>query len=294
MRKLAFAALLCVGCNNAPPAPPPVPGTIAAQGEAVVTVNGTQLTQNMVDAVTLRIPSEQLEQMKEMPGQMDRFYEQLALGQILYEKAITEDLHEDELVKAGLAMAAREFLAGVYVQRKGEAAISDAAVQAFYDERAVQFARPQVRARHILVKEESLAADLKKQLEDGADFAALAQQHSRDTGSAQRGGDLGWFEDGRMVEEFSKAAFGAETNAIVGPVSTRFGFHIIQVTDKRDKTPLEEVRPQIVSELRQKAIEELIEEARSSMVLEKPTSAEAQAMPAGHPPVPPQKPAGHP
>lgn len=269
---VVLAALLALGCQT-PPAAPATPGTLAPSGDVVMTVNGADLTQNMIDAVTVRIPTEQLERMQAQPGQMDRFYDQVALGQVLYEKAIADKLHEDPAVQAGLAMAAREFLAGIYVQRAGEAAITDAAVEKYYKDREVQFVRPQVQARHILVKEESLANDLFKQLKDGAEFETLAKEHSKDTGSAQRGGDLGWFEKGRMVEEFSDAAFGAEKGDIVGPVQTRFGFHVIQVTDKRDAQPLEEVRPQIVSALRQEAVETMLTEARSSLVVEKKGAA---------------------
>jgi len=285
VRALAAAALLLVACQT--PQPPAVPGTLATQGEAVMTVNGQPITQQMVDAVTMRIPPEQLERMVETPGQMERFHEQLAMGTLLYEKAIAEGLHQDPAVQAGLAMAAREFLAGVYVARKGEAAVTEEAVQKYYEERSVQFARPQVKARHILVDSESRALELKKQIEGGADFAEIAREHSSDRGSARTGGDLGWFEEGRMVEEFSTAAFAAEKGALVGPVQTRFGFHLIEVQDKREKTPLEEVRDQIVASLRQDAVQELIENTRQSMKIEHtdsktagaPDAAEASAEP---------------
>ncbi len=97
-----------------------------------------------------------------------------------------------------------------------------------------------IRARHILLqapegdaaareraRQEALA--LKRQLEQGADFATLAREHSDDPGSANRGGDLGWFGHGRMVEPFEKAAFEAPLGRVVGPVETRFGYHLIQV-----------------------------------------------------------------
>lgn len=279
MRALAIAALILVGCQT--PQPPAVPGTLVAKGPVVLTVNGTPITQEMLDGVTMRIPPEQLERMTSTPGQIERFHEQLAMGQLLYEKAIAAGLHEDPKVQAGLAMAAREFLAGIYVNQQGEAAITDEAVQAYYDERSVQFARPQVKARHILVEEESRALDLKKRIEAGADFGELAREHSTDRGSARLGGELGWFEKGRMVEEFSEAAFGAEKGAVVGPVQTRFGFHLIEVQDKRDKTPLEDVRDQIVAALRQDAVQALIDSTRESMTLERVAeTAPADAAPA--------------
>lgn len=279
MRALAIAALILVGCQTQPP--PTVPGALAAQGEVVLNVNGQPVTQEMLDGVTMRIPPEQLERMTSTPGQLERFHEQLAMGQLLYEQAIAAGLHEDPKVQAGLAMAAREFLAGIYVNQQGEAAITEEAIQAWYDERSVQFARPQVKARHILVEQESRALELKAQIEGGADFGELAREHSTDRGSARLGGDLGWFEQGRMVEEFSEAAFGADKGAVVGPVQTRFGFHLIEVQDKRDKTPLEDVRDQIVASLRQDAVQSLIDKTRESMTIERVADAEpAEATPA--------------
>ncbi|WP_397546127.1 peptidyl-prolyl cis-trans isomerase [Rhodothermus marinus] len=100
-----------------------------------------------------------------------------------------------------------------------------------------------IRARHILIrapegdaearrKARQEALELKRQLEQGADFATLAREHSDDPGSARQGGDLGWFGRGRMVEPFEKAAFSAPIGRVVGPVETRFGYHLIEVTGR--------------------------------------------------------------
>ena len=85
-------------------------------------------------------------------------------------------------------------------------------------------------ARHILVKTEQACLDLKKQIEGGADFAALAKSHSQ-CPSGQRGGDLGTFGRGEMVPEFERAAFGAPVGKVVGPVRTAFGWHLILVEE---------------------------------------------------------------
>jgi len=108
-------------------------------------------------------------------------------------------------------------------------------------------AEKSVHARHILVsaratddaakRSEALgkANDLKAQLKAGADFAELARENSDDPGSGARGGDLGWFGPGRMVEPFEKAAFGARPGEIVGPIETQFGYHVIEVLATADK-----------------------------------------------------------
>ncbi len=77
-----------------------------------------------------------------------------------------------------------------------------------------------------------LADNILKQARSGADFAALAKQYSQDPGSAQLGGDLGWFGKGMMVKPFEDAAFKARVGQVVGPVRTQFGLHIIKVLGK--------------------------------------------------------------
>ena len=89
------------------------------------------------------------------------------------------------------------------------------------------------RARHILVPTEKTCADLKAEIEAGADFAAVAKQHSQ-CPSGQRGGDLGEFGPGQMVKEFDTVVFSAEIGKVVGPVQTQFGYHLIEVTSRTE------------------------------------------------------------
>lgn len=88
-------------------------------------------------------------------------------------------------------------------------------------------------ARHILVSTEEQCADLKKQIEDGADFADLAKQFSS-CPSGQQGGDLGEFGPGQMVKEFDEVVFSADVNTVQGPVQTQFGYHLLEVTNRTD------------------------------------------------------------
>ncbi len=106
----------------------------------------------------------------------------------------------------------------------------------------IQSDKPEVRASHILInqygnsksnKEEAMK--LYDRLKNGADFSKLAEEYSRDPGSASKGGDLGWFAKGMMVPEFENVALNAKVGVVQEPVETQFGFHIIKVTDKSDK-----------------------------------------------------------
>jgi len=87
----------------------------------------------------------------------------------------------------------------------------------------------QVRASHILVETEQQAQSLMEQVQNGANFADLARQHSR-CPSSRAGGDLGQFGRGQMVPEFEQAAFDNPVGALVGPVRTQFGYHLVQRT----------------------------------------------------------------
>ncbi|SHF05334.1 peptidyl-prolyl cis-trans isomerase C [Microbulbifer donghaiensis] len=92
---------------------------------------------------------------------------------------------------------------------------------------------PKATARHILVDSEEKCLDLKKQLESGADFGALAQQHSN-CPSGRSGGDLGQFSQGQMVPEFDKVVFSGELNKVHGPIKTQFGYHLLEITSRSD------------------------------------------------------------
>lgn len=88
-------------------------------------------------------------------------------------------------------------------------------------------------ARHILVETQEQCEDLKTQIENGTDFAEVAQQHSK-CPSGQRGGDLGEFGTGQMVPEFDQVVFSKELGQVHGPVQTQFGYHLIEITSRED------------------------------------------------------------
>lgn len=115
--------------------------------------------------------------------------------------------------------------------KSAKSKVTDKEIQERFDQEKVE-----VKASHILVAKESEAKDIKKQLDEGADFAKLAKEKSTDTGSGAKGGDLGYFTKGKMVKEFEDYAFkdGVE-GKISDPIKTQFGYHIIKVVDRKEK-----------------------------------------------------------
>lgn len=128
--------------------------------------------------------------------------------------------------------------------------VTDEELKKYYNEY-----KPKVRASHILVDDEKTAKEIKAKLEKGEDFAKLAKQYSKDTGSAQNGGDLGWFGPGKMVEEFEKAAYTLNVGEISNPVKTQFGYHIIKVTDKEKKKSFDEMKEEIEYEVKKSKLD---------------------------------------
>jgi parvulin-like peptidyl-prolyl isomerase len=155
--------------------------------------------------------------------------------------------------------------------------LDEADVRKYYEAHKAEF--EQVRARHILIRVQgspapvrpgqkdlteaealAKAQDLRKRIQAGEDFAQLARQESDDTGSAAKGGDLGFFHHGQMVPSFEQAAFALQPGEIGEPVKSPFGYHVIKVEAKESKS-FEDVRPELERRMRpeqaQKTLEEL-------------------------------------
>lgn len=108
--------------------------------------------------------------------------------------------------------------------------VSDTEIKDYYDRLGKE-----VKASHILVADEKTAKKLKKQLDDGADFAKLAKANSTDTSSAEKGGELGWFGPDEMVGTFTDAAYALKKGEISDPIKSDYGYHIIKLEDTRTK-----------------------------------------------------------
>ena len=163
----------------------------------------------------------------------------------------TEDQLNQTLESQGLTMEGfveqlsnRLKMNGLLSMEIPELSITDSEIETFFNENKANLDTPEmVKASHILVNSSEEAETILAELKNGSDFAELAVAHSLD-GTAQLGGDLGYFPRGVMVSEFEEAVFGLEIGEVSDVVQTQYGYHIIMATDKREakEAVLEEMR----------------------------------------------------
>ena len=174
---------------------------------------------------------------------------------------LKEQIHLNRLVRT---------LAGAEIE------VTEDEIRSYFDENRERLAKPeQVRARHILVETEEQARELRERYLAGEDFAELARKHSIDRGSANLGGDLGWFGRGVMVAPFEEAAFSLEPGQISEPVKSQFGYHLILVEERRegseavlDDATRNSIREQLWEEKLSQRIPVWLEELRSAADVE--------------------------
>jgi peptidyl-prolyl cis-trans isomerase C len=211
----------------------------------VLSVGDFKLTAAQFDQLTDMLP-DQNKAMARGPGRK-QFGDNLVRMLVLADEAKHRKLNEGSTYEVQAVFQLDNLLASLmYQQLNKDVVIPEADLKKYYDEHKAQF--EQVSARHILIRfqgsripvkpgqkdlspEESLAKaqDLEKRIQAGEDFAKLASTESDDTGSAMKGGDLGFFRHGAMVPSFEEAAFKLQPGQVSEPIKSEFGYHIIKV-----------------------------------------------------------------
>ena len=231
----------------------------------VATVNGTAITLGHMMLVRADLPA----QYQQLP---DDVLFQGILDQIVSQTLLEQSLTGDVPVAVRLATENehRSLMAAEAIRNLIATGLTDEAVKAAYDEKYAGDPGKEYHAAHILVETEDEAKALIAQLQEGADFATLAKEHS--TGpSGPSGGDLGWFGTGQMVPEFEEAVVALEPGAFtLVPVQTQFGWHVIILHESRaaEAPALDDVRDEIESELQTQLVEQRIEELRSTAAID--------------------------
>ncbi|MFR9694809.1 peptidylprolyl isomerase [Bacillus mobilis] len=122
--------------------------------------------------------------------------------------------------------------------------IQDKDLKALYEQK-----KPEMRVSHILVSDETLAKDIKSKIDSGEDFGSLAKEFSQDIATTEKGGDIGYFKEGDMVQAFQDAARKLKVGEVSQPVKTDFGYHVIKLLDEKKLPSFEQMKPQLQSEL---------------------------------------------
>lgn len=252
------------GAQPAQPAAAPPPDTVVA------IVNGNKVTRADVIASAQSLPAEYQSKIDAIfPALIDRLVDLTLLA----DEGRKQNLQDDPEVKARITEVTDQVIQEALIRRHLKSMMTEDAIKARYEKFvAEQPAQTEIRASHILVASEDEAKDIIKQLEGGADFAAIAKEKSTDPSAKQNGGDLGYFTAGEMVPEFSQAVFAMEKGeSSKAPVKSQFGWHVIKVVDKRPKAPpsLEETHSHIEELLSGELLSAYLTSLRTAATVEK-------------------------
>ncbi|MGA1802086.1 peptidylprolyl isomerase [Rhizobium sp. HT1-10] len=199
---------------------------------------------------------------------------------LLARDALAEKLQDTPDFKTRMAYLQDRELHNAYFKKHVVDVVTDAEVKARYDKEVAALPKQEeVHARHILVKTEDEAKEVIKELDAGKDFAAVAKEKSTDPNKSD-GGDLGYFQRGRMVKEFDDAAFSLPVGTYSKtPVKTDFGFHVIKVEDKRDAPPppFDQVKDQVKQLVMRDKYLDLLKQAKTASKVEISDPALAKA-----------------
>ena len=184
------------------------------------------------------------------PGQpvFQKVLDELIDQRLLALDALRQSLDQKDETRRRLAASRERILGNVLVENHLQDTVNETTIRRMYDEQASLRDRgDEVQARHILVKDEETAKDIYKTLIDGGDFAALAREISEDEGSRDKGGNLGYFTQDMLEDTFTKIAFSTKKGSLSEPFKTEFGWHILQVQDRRKaaQPSFEEMRAEI-------------------------------------------------
>ena len=218
-------------------------------GEVIATYAGKQFTTEDFKREVERLPPRSRVQLT-TPERRKQFVDNFILNELLSAQGVAKGYDKDpEIVRQIDDLRQRLVVQRVMRDYQEAPVLSDEEIKAYYDQNQRLFSGAQIHAAHILVKDETVATQLRAQLDTAPEkFEELAKTNSVDTATAARGGDLGFFSQGRMVAEFERAAFALEKPGDLSPViHTPFGYHIIKLLERKDgpAKPFDEVKDRI-------------------------------------------------
>lgn len=270
---VALAILAAITANTAIAADNSAAPTAASQVSAtddntIITVNNTPIPQARID-LRLKVAAQQNQ--PDSPELRKLIREDLINLEVISQEATKLKLDQQPEVIQQIELTRQTALANAYVMDYVKThPISEDAIKKEYEIQKAHFGTKEYKVEHILVDSEKEAqtviTELKKK---GSKFDKIAKKYSKDPGSKDKGGDLGWTNPANFVKPFGEAIMTLQKGETSAPVQTQYGWHIIRLEDIRDlKVPtLEEVRGNLEKRLQQQSIQEAIKSLRANAVI---------------------------
>ena len=250
-----LAALLIAGAIISAPA--------FAQSKTFATVNGQAIPQSVYDAF---VAEQKAQGTPDTPELQNAVKEELIRREILAQEAKKKGLDKKGNIQGQVELAKQAVLIRAFLSDYVAAhPISEAQLKAEYDVIKTNLGTTEYKARHILVADEEEAKGIIAKLDKGEKFSELAKV-SKDPGSKDKGGELGWSSPNSYVKPFGEALAKLKKNEYTKtPVKSDFGFHVIMLEDSRpaNPPPFDQVKPQMQQRASQQQIETLVKELRS-------------------------------
>jgi len=240
-----------------------------AEDQSAATVNGISIPQARID---LRVKAAAAQGQPDTPELRKAIREDMINLEVISQEAKKKGLDKDTDVIEQTALAKESVLVGAYVQDYAKShTLSEDQLKQEYEKLKTNLGTKEYKVSHILVDSEDEAKAIIKQLGKKGNFEKIAKEKSKDAGSAEKGGSLGWAVPTNFVAPFANAMLSLKKGTYTkDPVKTQFGWHVIKMDDERSlKVPsFEELKPQIQQRLQQQQIQDMIADLRSKAKIE--------------------------
>lgn len=243
-------------------------GAQAADEKAAALVNGVSIPQARVD---IRVKAAAQQGQPDSPEIRKAIRDDLINLEVISQSASKSGLDKQPEIAQQLELARQSVLAGAFVQDYAKShPITDDVLKQEYESLKKRVGNKEYKLSHILVDTEDEAKKAAAEVKKGAKFSKVAKAHSKDPGSKDNGGDLGWAVPSNFVQPFGEAVVKLSKGQVSAPVQTQYGWHIIKLEDTRElKVPtFEEMKPNLDKRLQQQALQKTVEEMRSKAKIE--------------------------
>lgn len=243
--------------------------------KALAVINGKEITASEFDLRWSQVPEFARKTYAGTDGRR-KFLDELITRELLLQEARKRGIDRDRTFQERLERIKERNMLDGLIREEVDARVTVAPdeIKAYYDANQGSFtANDELRAGHILVRTEAEAAELRRRILEGEDFAAVARRASLDAATRHKGGDLGVIKKGQTVPEFERALFTLKVGEISQPVPTQFGYHLVKLTDRTPGVPLsfeeakDQVKEQVQIEKKRKRFDELVASLRAKAKL---------------------------